>query len=55
MNNLVIGNTSQLSYYFPDDYEKISSRDINFTEIKKKNIKEYIFYLLSKEHLLMNL
>ena len=30
--NLVIGNTSQLSYYFPDDYEKISSRDIFFTE-----------------------
>lgn len=29
-NNLVIGNTSQLSYYFPDDYIKISSRDINF-------------------------
>jgi len=32
MKNLVIGNTSQLSYYFPDDYEKISSRDIFFTE-----------------------
>jgi nucleoside-diphosphate-sugar epimerase len=27
--NLVIGNTSQLSYYFPDDYVKISSRNIN--------------------------
>ena len=32
MKNLVIGNTSQLSYYFPNDYIKISSRDINFTE-----------------------
>lgn len=32
MKNLVIGNTSQLSHYFPDDYEKISSRDINFTD-----------------------
>ena len=32
MKNLVIGNTSQLSYYFPDYYEKISSRDIFFTE-----------------------
>jgi nucleoside-diphosphate-sugar epimerase len=28
MKNLVIGNTSQLAHYFPDDYEKISSRDI---------------------------
>lgn len=32
MKNLVIGNTSQLSYYFPEDYEKISSRNI---DIKK--------------------
>jgi nucleoside-diphosphate-sugar epimerase len=31
MKNLVIGNTSQLSYYFPDNYEKISSRNIQFT------------------------
>lgn len=30
MNNLVIGNTSQLSHYFPDDFIKISSRNINF-------------------------
>ena len=30
MNNLVIGNTSQLSYYFPDDYIRISSRNIDF-------------------------
>jgi len=29
MNNLVIGNTSQLSHYFPDNYEKISSRNID--------------------------
>ena len=30
MKNLVIGNTSQLSHFFPDEYEKISSRNINF-------------------------
>jgi len=30
MNNLVIGNTSQLSFYFPEDYIKISSRNIDF-------------------------
>lgn len=28
MKNLVIGNTSQLSFYFPSDYLKISSREI---------------------------
>lgn len=27
--NLVIGNTSQLSHYFPEDYVKISSRNSN--------------------------
>lgn len=36
MKNLVIGNTSQLSQYFPDNYEKISSRNINFDEYKDK-------------------
>jgi nucleoside-diphosphate-sugar epimerase len=34
MKNLVIGNTSQLSYYFPDSYEKISSRNIEFSNNK---------------------
>lgn len=32
MKNLVIGNTSQLAYYFPDDYEKISSRNIQLND-----------------------
>jgi len=35
MNNLVIGDTSQLAYYFPKNYEKISSRNI-FNKIEKK-------------------
>lgn len=38
MINLVIGNTSQLAYYFPDDYEKISSRDINYEYYQDKKI-----------------
>lgn len=38
MNNLVIGNTSQLSMYFPDDYEKISSRNIEFIDKKYENV-----------------
>ncbi len=32
--NLVIGNTSQLSKYFPEDYIKISSRDVDFKLLK---------------------
>jgi nucleoside-diphosphate-sugar epimerase len=36
MTNLVIGNTSQLSHYFPEDYEKISSRDIKINDFAGK-------------------
>jgi hypothetical protein len=45
MNNLVIGNTSQLSFYFPNTYEKISSREINFESlVKKKYKRSYILF-----------
>jgi len=33
--NLVLGSTSQLSHYFPDDYIKISSREIDLNSLKK--------------------
>jgi hypothetical protein len=36
MRNLVIGNTSQLSYYFPDDYIKISSRNIDYELLRSE-------------------
>lgn len=36
MKSLVIGNTSQLSFYFPGDFTKISSRNLDFSSIKKK-------------------
>jgi nucleoside-diphosphate-sugar epimerase len=35
--NLVIGNTSQQSYYYPDDYIKISSRDIDFEYLREQD------------------
>lgn len=35
--NLVIGNTSQLSYYFPDDFVKVSSRNIEMNSFRKLN------------------
>ena len=52
-NNLVIGNTSQLSYYFPNEYEKISSRDINFDLIKKKKY-ESIYLLFAEQRTFIN-
>lgn len=35
MRSLIIGNTSQLSHYFPDDFLRISSRNIDFLELRK--------------------
>lgn len=37
MNNLIIGDTSQLSQYFPEDYARISSRNIDYETLKQKN------------------
>jgi GDP-D-mannose dehydratase len=33
--NLVIGNTSQQSFYYPKDYVRISSRNIDFSFLKR--------------------
>ena len=45
MDNLIIGNTAQLNYYFPKDYFRISSRDINFNDFKNKKIDSvYILF-----------
>lgn len=35
--NLVIGSSSQLAQYFPTDYIKISSREIDFNYLKKNS------------------
>ena len=49
MNNLVIGNTSQLAYYFSDDYEKISSRNIELTD--KEYDRVYICFAEQRTHI----
>lgn len=36
MKNLVIGDTSQLASYFPPEYEKISSRSIDFRKFEER-------------------
>jgi len=48
MDNLVIGNTSQLSNYFPIGYERISSRDVNFDDYKDKNY-DRVFICFSEQ------
>jgi hypothetical protein len=37
MDNLIIGNTSQLSYFFPEEFTKISSRNLDFDFLKSRN------------------
>lgn len=36
MKNLIIGNTSQISSFFPLSYDRISSRDIDFYKFKNE-------------------
>ena len=53
MNNLVIGNTSQLSHYFPDYYEKISSRNIDITKLYSKKYDK-VFLLFAEQRTFLN-
>lgn len=53
INNLVIGDTSQLSYYFPNSYLRISSRNIDFDFIKKSNI-DSVYILFAEQRTFLN-
>jgi hypothetical protein len=44
MPNLVIGNTSQLAHYFPEDFVKISSRSIDFDLLGRSWDNVYICF-----------
>ena len=46
--NLVIGNTSQLSSYFPEDYIKISSRNIDY-ELYKNLFFDRIYICFAEQ------
>jgi hypothetical protein len=48
MKNLVIGNTSQLSHYFPEEYEKISSRNIDLS-LYKDEIYDRVFLCFAEQ------
>ena len=43
-NNLIIGNNSQISYYFPNSYIKISSRNIDYDILSQKWNSVYITF-----------
>ena len=51
--SLIIGDTSQLSYYFPNNFEKISSRDINFNQLNSKNYHK-VFLLFAEQRTFLN-
>ncbi len=53
MNNLIIGKTAQLNYYFPKEYDRISSRNIDFSIIKEKNYNT-IFLLFAEQRTFLN-
>jgi nucleoside-diphosphate-sugar epimerase len=53
MNNLIIGNTSQLSHFFPSSFERISSRNLDFTKICKKKY-DRIFLLFAEQRTFLN-
>jgi nucleoside-diphosphate-sugar epimerase len=50
--NLIIGDTSQLSYFFPNDYIRISARNINFNDFNNKNFNRV--YILCAEQRTFN-
>jgi len=53
MNNLIIGNTSQLSYFFPENYESISSRNIDFSMFNNKKY-DRIYLLFAEQRTFLN-
>jgi len=51
--NLIIGSTSQLSHYFPKDYIRISSRDVDFNYLKE-NVWDNVYLTFGEMRLYDN-
>jgi nucleoside-diphosphate-sugar epimerase len=51
--NLIIGDTSQLSFYFPKEFDRISSRNINYQKIIEKKYDK-IFILFAEQRTFLN-
>jgi nucleoside-diphosphate-sugar epimerase len=50
MNSLIIGNTSQLSHYFPIEFERISSRNIDLT-LYENSFYDRVFITFAEQRL----
>lgn len=44
INSLVVGETSQLAHYFPDSYDRLSSRNFNIKNIKSFYDRIYLTF-----------
>lgn len=53
MSNLIVGSTAQLSYYFPTDYDRISSRNVDVEMIKSKRY-DTIYLLFAEQRTFLN-
>lgn len=53
MSNLIIGDTSQLSYFFPKEFHRISSRNIDIKKIKTERY-DSIFLLFAEQRTFLN-
>lgn len=51
--SLVIGNTSQLSHYFPESFEKVSSRNLNYEFLCSKEYDK-VFILFAEQRTFLN-
>jgi len=50
MNSLIIGNTSQLSHYFPTEFERISSRNIDL-RLYENSFYDRVFITFAEQRL----
>ena len=53
MNNLIIGDTSQLNHYFPSDYHRISSRNVDIKLIQDGGY-DNVYLLFAEQRTFLN-
>ena len=53
MQNLIIGKTSQLNFYFPESYIRVSSRNIDFNEFANKKF-DSVYILFAEQRTFLN-
>jgi GDP-D-mannose dehydratase len=53
MDNLIIGETAQLNYYFPSSYKRISSRNIDYNSYKNTKF-DSVYILFAEQRTFLN-